>query len=513
MQFTRANYPPDDNKYGSRTAILVNDNWDDYSFKTTFGAFLVDDENVLHDIGVVKIMVKGMSSGRVDVPSTFKNLGPEFCSLGQDQNFYEKLFLFPQEVREEFLVGIRDCVFNLNIWEEFREESAMRTSLLRSVNATAVETTFRQVLQGHVPQTPFEFTFSVPPQGNDGGGSGFVLDVGVEPNSLPPTNVHAVIGRNGVGKTRLFSGLMNTLFGVTEDTGYPLHGELSFAHDSEEAFANLVTVTFSAFDNFEPVDLTRIKGDIRYSYIGLKKFNEDEQGAGGAVGESNSVKTTWDLATDFDTSLRKCLDEPRRTRWLETTSVLYSDPGLRNLAVEEVLDLVENVVARDVLFSDFERLSSGHKIVLLTITKLVELVDERTLVLIDEPESHLHPPLLGSFVRSVSELLTKRNGVCIFATHSPVVLQEIPSSCVTILRKSGDRITADRPASETFAENVSSLTRDVFGLEVSESGYHKLLATNSQNASYRDVLDEFDDQIGAEGRAIVRALTSINIGD
>ncbi len=40
-------------------------------------------------------------------------------------------------------------------------------------------------------------------------------------------------------------------------------------------------------------------------------------------------------------------------------------------------------------------MSSGHAIVLLTVTKLVARVEEKTLVLIDEPESHLHPPLLS----------------------------------------------------------------------------------------------------------------------
>lgn len=47
-------------------------------------------------------------------------------------------------------------------------------------------------------------------------------------------------------------------------------------------------------------------------------------------------------------------------------------------------------------------------------------------MLIDEPEGHLHPPLLSAFVRALSELLVNRNGVAIIATHSPVVLQEVP---------------------------------------------------------------------------------------
>jgi predicted ATP-dependent endonuclease of OLD family len=51
--------------------------------------------------------------------------------------------------------------------------------------------------------------------------------------------------------------------------------------------------------------------------------------------------------------------------------------------------------------------------VLLTITRLVETVEERTLVLLDEPEAHLHPPLLSAFVRSLSDLLINRNGVAI----------------------------------------------------------------------------------------------------
>ena len=64
------------------------------------------------------------------------------------------------------------------------------------------------------------------------------------------------------------------------------------------------------------------------------------------------------------------------------------------------------------------------------MTHLADRVAERTLVLIDEPETHLHPPLLSAFVRAMSDLLIDRNGVAIIATHSPVVLQETPRTCV-----------------------------------------------------------------------------------
>lgn len=120
----------------------------------------------------------------------------------------------------------------------------------------------------------------------------------------------------------------------------------------------------------------------------------------------------------------------------------------------------------------FMSLSSGHAIVLLTLTRLVDLVAEQTLVLFDEPETHLHPPLLSAFVRALSDLLTERNGVAITATHSPVVLQEVPKSCVYKIGRSGSRAQGRRPRIETYGENVGVLTHEIFGLEVMRSGFY-----------------------------------------
>ena len=42
----------------------------------------------------------------------------------------------------------------------------------------------------------------------------------------------------------------------------------------------------------------------------------------------------------------------------------------------------------------FSKLSSGHQVIVLTLVQLIEKITERTLVILDEPENHLHPPLL-----------------------------------------------------------------------------------------------------------------------
>jgi ATPase subunit of ABC transporter with duplicated ATPase domains len=218
------------------------------------------------------------------------------------------------------------------------------------------------------------------------------------------------------------------------------------------------------------------------------------------------------LAVEFGNSVRICLQGARLGRWRRALRVLESDPIF---AEEEVASLAEAGTDDEVLRARardlFRELSSGHKIVLLTLTRLVESVEERTLVLMDEPESHLHPPLLSAFVRALSDLLVNRNGVAIIATHSPVVLQEVPRECVWRLRRSGDSVAAERPEIETFGENVGTLTSEVFGLEVTNSGFHRMIAEAAAGeVTYTDVLEAFSGQVGSEARALLQALIAMH---
>lgn len=65
----------------------------------------------------------------------------------------------------------------------------------------------------------------------------------------------------------------------------------------------------------------------------------------------------------------------------------------------------------------------------------------------------------------------------------------------------------ERPSVETFGENVGSLTREVFGLEVTQSGFHRFLAEAvAGGASYEGTLARFDGQLGGEAKAVMQGL-------
>jgi predicted ATP-dependent endonuclease of OLD family len=191
--------------------------------------------------------------------------------------------------------------------------------------------------------------------------------------------------------------------------------------------------------------------------------------------------------------------------------MLESDPMFQEAEIKGLVDIENEEEFKAICFDTFKKLSSGHKIVLLTITRLVETLQERSLVLIDEPEAHLHPPLLSAFIRALSEILNETNGVAIIATHSPVILQEVPKSCVWKLRRSGIEAVAERLLIESFGENVGVLTNEIFGLELTKTGFYKLLNDATQDLeSYQNVLSYFNNQLGMEGRAIVMSLINNN---
>jgi predicted ATPase len=516
---------------GRRQAFLVSDNWDDFGFKTLFELVLFDDDGNRIDVGPVKIMRRGMPHGRVELPGTeFDLLTENYCSLGQEQNYYESLVANAPDLREQILSSLRDCVFDLTIFEQFASEPAMNASLMRSISERKIRETFRGALTGQVPLTAFHFSYRYPAPQVVVQTKPPRLDFSVYPQSSPPTNIHAIIGRNGVGKTTLLWDIAAVLCRRHGQVSTIERGEVSFENkknpfEREEKFTRLVTVAFSAFDPFRaPKEGSVNDGDIHYSYIGLKKRINLETSGNTVINDIEEVtfdsdydnlapqrvelKSEEDLVDEFSNSLANCVNEPRLQRWKNSLALLESDPGFRDL---DLLRLAETDASERLVraHSLFETLSSGHKVVLLIVTRLVELVDERTLVLFDEPESHLHPPLLSSLVRVLSALLTLRNGAAIIATHSPVVLQEMPRSCVWMLRRSGEVMVAERPLIETFGENVGILTREVFGLEVTQSGFHKMVAdaVGQELGSYDRVLDRFNGQLGAEARAIALVLS------
>lgn len=476
------------------TIFLTWDNWNDFSFYTLFGILYVDENSKVHDIGAIKIGYFGQGErDRVfSIGEEVKTFGEKYFSLGQSDLYYANLNELGSETRNEILTFLNDIAKDENLFEIAVKEPVTRISLFRTVSPSTVKTQYRRIANGGVRLTDYDFRFTAPKIKK--GSSNFDLTFKVKPESYPPTNIHVLIGRNGVGKTHLTNFMINSL--LIEDTNQ--NGVFEFYDaDNDNEFANLISISFSAFDDTIPHSEVKDKTKgIQYSYVGLKQFESVKDGA---IGTKSTIK----LKNEFYRSLDYCRSS-RKSRWKSGIEMLESDPNFKDADIKFLIEIQDDDEFKKQTFNIFNRLSSGHRIVLLTITKLIERLQEKSLVLIDEPEAHLHPPLLSAFIRALSELLTQTNGVAIIATHSPVILQEVPRKCVWKLRRIGAEAISERLNIETFGENVGVLTNEVFGLEVTNSGFYELLdKVAKEKESYEEVLEHFDGQLGMEAKAIL----------
>lgn len=489
-------------------AYLTEDRWDDFGFKTLYHLHYLDRGGESHEIGGVKIggLGWGDEPRSTGLSGSFTQVPDDYFSVGQDEDYYTALRKLPRGVGEDILRALRDFAFDNTIFVQARQEDVTQTSLLRQVSAAAVVGHLHRLAHGLTPLTEYQFEYELP----NVDGESQRLNFEVIPDSYPPTNLHVIIGRNGAGKTRALDGMARAL--VEPQAGLDHVGRFLIGGDEHEPsgddFAGVVSVSFSAFDPFLPLGegATRNR-EIKYAYVGLKEQTDQPDTA---------LKSPARIADDFASSLRNCLTGSRRRRWVSAVRALESDPNFRDASLREVgasnLETLDG--DPDEIVSEaseiFAGLSSGHSIVLLTITRLVEKVEERTLVLMDEPEAHLHPPLLSAFLRALSDLLIDRNGMAVIATHSPVVLQEVPRTCVWKLNRSGDAVSVSRPETETFGENVGTLTREVFGLEVTDTGFYRMVREKAEQAArYSEVSAEFDDQLGGEAMALLRAYFAV----
>lgn len=217
-------------KEGRSSAFLIMDKWDDwFKFETLFGLIVFDERAKMYEVGGVKIGQFGMTKEQRSpkLPNAFDKLDSSFFSLGQDDNYYRTLNDLGPELRDQILTGLRDLAADSELFERALQEEVTTESLLRSVSPVNVRGQFRRLTRGDAPLTRFRFNYEMP--GISASGTpGLILTFSVEPGSQPPTNVHVLIGRNGVGKTYTLRQMMHSLLeqpGEAERPGRVARGE------------------------------------------------------------------------------------------------------------------------------------------------------------------------------------------------------------------------------------------------------------------------------------------------
>ena len=102
---------------------------------------------------------------------------------------------------------------------------------------------------------------------------------------------------------------------------------------------------------------------------------------------------------------------------------------------------------------------------------------------------------------SLAALQKLGDSFALIATHSPLVIQEIPSKRVIVFERNGNTTEAKQLPGETFGENLSDLTRHIFETYEIPSHYKKVLRNIARDNSYEDALSCFPKGLSMNARS------------
>ncbi len=484
--------------YGERNKVILKPNtWDDFGYKTLFDVQYVNNSGVIEEIGGLKIAKNGMSIGGVVnfLPKEFCFLPKDFYSMWTAVDFYKKAREIMDMYGFNIFNDLNDVTYDVKELKKHKDEGAFRNSFLRFTSMHTCVNQFHRICHGEAILTPYSFEYSI--KNNNEFFRDIILDFNVSPMSYPPTNLHALIGSNGTGKTTLIKDMIKGICGEQSN------GKFSYGEKADEEygyFESIMCISFSPFDDYSEVE--NLKG---VSFIGFKKNYEH----GGSLLES--------IENDFYNSYKECVENHAvKSDLKDILDYLIEVGEIANQVkfIKEMLDKPKLDEERDkneidLIKREFRKMSAGHKVTLSILTRCIANLAEKTIVFIDEPENHLHPPLLSTLIRSLSKILNKRNGVGIISTHSPIILQEIPRSCVWNLYRVNDTLCSERVENETFGSNIGVLTNSVFDFEITKTGFNSYLSEVVDTCdSYEEVMDKFNYQLGDQACSMVRILLS-----
>ena len=525
---------------------LQRDAWNDYGFQTLYHLYFrfgTEATDVTY-VGPVKILKRGQTADDPQlIREPFTRLGKDWVSVGTSLDYYQRLNELPVKRRTAIMNALNDAVAHPELVEHFVSEKGWQTSLFRDNHEWRAFLTDARVLYegnfGSLPDLAESFSFT--PTGAD---EPIQLDFSApEPDfyvgpwrrlgpgrkkTLLPNRLVVLVGRNGSGKSTLLSRLAHLAFASPQERASKSLRALGMLEPSSIGFMRVITISYSAFDSFvvpgsAAKQLSQTTQDLesgegRFVFCGLRDLvaearadvSADEQketlNAEDMPVErrtSTCLKPVEALAEEFSDLISRIRREERLELFKAALEPLIGDPSFAELA-DQMSRLTGPRRSAKTSRSLFLGWSTGHKIVLHVVASLVAHTQPRSLILFDEPEAHLHPPLMAALMHSLRVVLTDMNAFCIAATHSPVLLQETLSRHVRRVRRTGSMIEVTQPELETFGENLGVLTYDAFGLTASSTDYHKILDLLVRGCETpQEVDDLFEPGLSMQARAYV----------
>lgn len=282
-----------------------------------------------------------------------------------------------------------------------------------------------------------------------------------------PKRIAVIIGKNGVGKSQTLGRIARAAIeGSSELTdgtknGRPLINRLlAFAptNEAESVFPSDKRKRPRIW--YQRYSLNRSRRSRRNDYVSdlIVQVARSTQ--------TIALKTRWEIFFEAISAITS----PEQLH-LVTTSSDASYVPLNLLPIGAEQRILERFASIDVkkeparvIDGKGYPLSSGEISFIKFAAQVSLHIENGSLLLLDEPETHLHPNFISKFVALLDGLLDLTGSSAIIATHSVYFVREVFREQVTILSvDSGGMVGAVRPKLRTFGADVGAISYFVFG--------------------------------------------------
>jgi AAA domain, putative AbiEii toxin, Type IV TA system len=455
--------------------VLSFDRWNDHGVRTQFDLHYWPAMGLVRSCGPVKILHISGNSTQLD--DSFTELDDNYCSLGQTINYYRKLDDLGRETKTVILTSLRDIVQRKQLAQPFTVLPEFSSSLLRfSEPAKLYEEGLAAFDFSAAITSLAAFSFSCRLPGAD---SDHSVTFNFRDREPLPGRIIAVIGTNGTGKTRYLDRFANAVVIGPRNTEQFL--------PARPRFSRVIAISYSAFD----------------------EFHEPPTGAAATVcrcgiHDANGVlKDLAALATEIKTNLDATYQRTRMDALAK---------ALREILPEEVVHALTRPVhhTSGELFPDITNLhlSSGQLVLVSILSSLAVQIEPDSLVLFDEPEMHLHPNAIGGLMRAIHTALSEFHSYAVMATHSPLILQQLPGRYVRVFRRIDTTPIIDPLPVESFAENLTAITEEIFHASEGPTLYGEWFREILQTRTLEEIGQLFDGRLSFNAKTLVRSIDS-----
>lgn len=521
-------------EYGNAHFLIEENDWNDYNFYVMYHLHatpLITGSRTVY-LGYIKIMKSGQEKYEeyllrkaLGKQVEFEELPEDFVSLTQSIDVFDGLNNLLKATEKKDFVKQMHLILSTqddNYYSMVEGQEALINGLLRdsSMDSYSLKRGKEIMLAG---ETHYDLRKEMITASFVNVRKRIPLQFSCLPDvktMMIPNGVMTFIGKNGSGKSTLIYHLAKIMYAYP-DQRFRLKENIGTVEPIDIGISKLFLISYSPFDNFV---LPGIGGeDYRLLVQGM------ETGKGRLVFCGiRDVKSEFEriLNNPNDDTYNELFKQVRleetslksvsllATECMKVLGIIYNDRERKKLwdhisekAAILFPDIEQKMYAlmyksEDEAMAEFLNLSTGFKYYLHALSHVIAYIERDSMILFDEPENHIHPPMLSFMMSSLRYVIAHYNSILMVATHSPVIVQESFAENVYVVRNDNGHITITHPRIETYGANIGEITSEVFDLTTDVSNYYeaynKLYDTWSLNeewGSVDEMLESFNNHM------------------